>query len=156
MLSVLDSKRTTVLAPYLRKIDIPNKFGIVDDMAMMGSYKGCFEQIGSYWVSKPISEPAFLNQLVWVTHNNYLFRSFTLSIGRIHESGLFGRWERFISADSEKLKRDEVRNLALGAMKIKRSLLEEHSVSKHIFLEIIHFGGFIAICLVTFCAEHSY
>lgn len=154
LLSVLDSNKSLVVGPYSRKIIIPNKFGIIDSMVRIKWFKGWFQDIGSYWVSNPISEPRFMNHLVWDTHNNYLYRTFTLAIARIYESGMSDRWRIFSLAYSEKYIRKDIRNLTKGIVGSSKNLLKGHSVSRHIYLEIlIHFGGFIAVSLLIFSLE---
>lgn len=80
-----------VTSRFLRQIVIPNKFGVIDMMQRISFLKACFEDIGSYWVSTPISEPKLFNHVVWDAINNNLYGVFTLSTVRIYESGMFDR-----------------------------------------------------------------
>lgn len=136
---------------------MPDKFGIIGTSDGLGYYKRCFEEIESYWVSRPVYEPTFLMHVVWCTHNNYLYRSLIPSIARIYETGMFDRWEKFHVAYFQKEKLEQIRNIAAdsGWRRSESNLLKDYLVSKQTYSEIVtHLAGFIAICLLTFSVDY--
>lgn len=132
-----------------------DKFAIIDPLWMVDKIKILFEDVGVYWVSKPVTQPVLLNRQVWTATYNYFYLIFEEFLGKTYDSGMHARWGKFLSAHRIKSEKKIVRHL-LGDSIAGDAItnFREHEVSKHIYVEILfHFCVFILLAVLFFIAE---
>lgn len=150
----ISKQKLLTIGKWNENLTAPNEFAIIDQMAKASRFQTLLEEAGTYWVSKQVVEPRLQIYETWLISNNYFQSIFTMYLARVYESGLHQRWKKFSALSESKIDKRMVRILMFDSKESRETRLDEHTVSKKVFLEIlIHYVAFIGTALFAFVLE---
>lgn len=83
------------------KTKLPEMFAVVDTNDVLSQIRSMFRQISNFSISAPADLPFYGQIQFLVTMRNYFVQIINPVIATVHESGLYGRWEKYYSAFEE-------------------------------------------------------
>lgn len=147
--------RTALVGKSYQNITVPKQLAIFDWDFLVERYKSLFEEINTYWVSKPFADTRIGISSMATTSNNYLFPIITNSIAQVYESGMYIWWHSVYSAYARKTDKKEVKSIMMEIKKkLPLKLTMVHGVPREVYLQIfLHYWAFIGVSLGMFILE---
>lgn len=146
--------RSILAGPNSSIITAPKKFTILDDNFVVDKFKNLFEEIDTYWVSRPVTETSLGMNVILATHNNFLYQTISVSIAKMHESGLKDWWDNWYNEYTRRSNKQQVQHYMRQLQSNRHTSDVKYEVPKAVFLQIlIYYTAFNAVCLVAFVFE---
>lgn len=134
---------------------IPGEFAIIDTRTTIRRLKILFDEIGVYWISKPLVEPILATRMMWTAKYNYFSPIFFSQLSKVIESGLYDRWERFGSVYADRAGKRKVQESVKKETTLSvKPQYEEHEISRSVYIEIlVHFCALLGVAVFIFSLE---